>query len=253
MQTPHYLVRLRLARLSATTTAFWLAVLLGIPASADIVNVSFGGSVDGSGSVNIVCDPGPRCLAGGSFSFSGTNTQQSTFSRSGAASGVGTSGRILTASGLTQQNTTFSSDSLDIDVLTKFVIGAIVGGEWAASATLHNVYNLSFALTTESSVHLVTDVSFGGFIDFLELNTPTGFLVLDHTSDQILTLPAGGYQFIFGDSGSAGGGPLGLNNPERDFITELNVDFTLVPEPRWMTIGLALLVLGGSTVMRRWA
>jgi len=250
-------------RAIALSSAIWhvaLAALLSLPGYADIMSVGFSGSGSGSGTVYIRCDPGTDCfpsfpgVASDSFSFnqSYTSSQPNTFSVSDTASARGTGARVLTATGLVQQNTSFSSEALDFDLTSELIVGAINGAQWDVDASLASSYNLGFTLTTESYAHLTNIVSpyLGTLV--ATLDTPTGSIDLGHTSDQALILPAGVYHYGFGSHGSTSVGPFTIFNPEQHRVISdvtLHADFTPledapIPEPRWTSITLILLVIG---------
>ena len=93
------------------------------PAFADLVNVTVDGTVTGSGMVAVRCD---RCGGPGedSFSFAGSNAQVGTFSKSGQASFISNSPgvRSVTESGLTEQATAVSANSVSVDFLVSTIL-----------------------------------------------------------------------------------------------------------------------------------
>ncbi len=242
-------------------SALAVAPLLVLPAFADVIDVGISGSVNGSGDLVIVCCSGEG-VARNSFSFSGTNTQLGTFSRSGQASAMGTGDgdRTLTASGLVQQKTEVASNSFTIDLVSQFIVPSMTGAEWGVNGSLSNDYEMGFTLTAESSMHLTSQISSGGafsiFSPVADLESFGGIPIIDLTSpgasDLTLTLEPGQYSINFFAGTEFQHGPHGIFNPETDDFANLSLSATFaVPEPHWTPLVPGLLGIGYCIIQQR--
>jgi len=226
------------------------------PAFADIIDVGFGGSASGSGTVNVICTlGGPGCslfpygvpIATDSFSFSGTNTQLGTFSQSGQASATSKDGQVITVTGLVRQTTEVTSNSFAIDLLSQFS-SVYIPLESGVFGSLRQYYSLGFTLTTESSMHMTSQFAEGSLFEFSDLYGPLGLVfTLPGPPDQTFTLEPGQYQFEFA-SGSSSPYAFELGPSLRGFdeleTLSLNATFTPIPEPHWTPIVLGLISIG---------
>lgn len=242
--------------LSSINLRYALAALaigsfLIIPASADIVDIQVAGTVNGSSSLLITCCVPDGVLNGGGFQINDTNGQIGTFTRSAQGSADGSNDRVLAASGLEQQITEVTSHSLTVNLVSDFTVFPVEGGEWSASASLNNDYHVAFTLTTESLMHLTSQVNSSSvFFPFLNLGVGDTAITGPPPPDLTLIVPAGQYTFELFAGGDVQHGPGGLFNPQTDDFVNftLSADFTpVVPEPRWICMGLALAGIAART------
>ena len=230
-----------------------LGSLAAAPALPDVVNVSVNGLASGSGVATAECagpddeNPPPGCVRtvpGGpyyevlSFNFNDPNNQLGPVGAYGNATGI----LGATLVGATNQGTTATADALEISLY----------GAFSCDATLYCAVNqqdtvaVTFDLTTESQIQLAGNVFQGTASNSGELLDSMGNVILDIPvtgGSESTILAPGVYQLDASVSGS-GLGPV-TDGIEQDLSSDLNANFTPVPEPRWAILAALLCIVLG--------
>jgi hypothetical protein len=244
-----------------------LSLLIGLAslgagsALSDIVNVAVSGAASGSGSLTVACalstagcvhlpDVGDFLTV--QYSFTGTSgAVANTFTTSGSGTTLAATGIDFPypaqAQGFAGQQTSFTADSLDIN---------LTGGHSAFFAPFYGGSEqagviVSFDLTEESLLQLTGD--FGSVDVSSELLDSRGNVILKNPFPNSSTvLPPGSYQL---DASASGGssGAFGMNSDVVDFNTSLDAVFTpvTVPEPRETFVGVLFGAMLGGYVFSR--
>jgi hypothetical protein len=219
-------------------------------ALADVINVSAGSSVSGSGYLEFFCGvttPGcviPPGIATYTYSFSdgtGTNSVSSSIPPWGPVSGN---------AGV---NTPSTPNSLDIDLFGYHAAqnAPFYGGNESASASV--IFDLTEASLMQLSIQASTDTTVTSFSD--ELLDSNGNVILSppfgFTNSSTL-LPAGSYTW---DVSLAGGGMGAFcgSCDQVDFDLRIDASFAPVPtpEPRGEVVGALVALIFGCLVAAR--
>lgn len=233
-----------------------LGLLATSPALPDVVGVTVNGTASGTGYGETECEspdytgplplgcveePGPFYVNSFGFNFNQINTQLGAFGPSGYASGL--NGAYI--SGYASQDTTATADAIDVVLTAGFFGNALLSSD----VSVQDNIAVSFDLTSESEIQLTGDILAG-------LGPNTGEL-LDSMGNPILGIPFAGdtaslvlapgiYQLVASvdEEGSANSGSY--------YYSDLNANFTPVPEPRLALLAAFLsIVLGGYVMSRR--
>lgn len=228
-----------------------LALLAALPALPDVVNIQFNQQIGGGSGAIVRCDSCPD-----GFLDTPTMTSQSSTPTSAVVSASFTdiSGRSVTITDTINQDNSFSSTSIGIDVMEE-VLFTGVGAEWSAQGDDSDLFTAAFALTTESVLDLTT-VQDVAALEYLQLEDSSGnvlnqFPTESSNSSTALTLAPGTYQIVGYEFLDVGSGPTGFTT-SNEFTANLSVsaDFTAVPEPAW-TPALLFVLLGTAVFLRR--
>lgn len=259
-----------------TKVSVFAVALAVIHARADVVPISISQSANASGGVSI-CNFNSSTICGeGSveqlFNLSSGNTKlpPQTLSQSGSASA--SLGEFdLSAEASTGHSSSVSASSIS---LTSGAFGFLsgFGVHLQGAAIASSQYLLVFDLTSQSIAHLTgslqaDDVTHGNF-GFVSSNahldlTGQGFqfermaiLSGEESFDMLVTLAPGMYTLdastdindgVF-HALSDGGRPGSMSSMSQ---LSLNADFVPVPEPSWLAIVPALLVVAGCCATQR--
>jgi hypothetical protein len=232
----------RLARFTA------VVFLIVSPALADLItDVTVNGSVSGTGNMTLRCffqgSPPPGCaqalplvyIQDVSTSFSATNTQVGDFSDSSQATGIGPTELDIIAS----QSTTATADSLSVDLYTAFSIFMRAPIHYY-DVSLQNSIAVGFELTTESLLQVSGYLGLGDTQLFDSNGNP---LFTGPCCNSSLILGPGMYKFTQSLPMTADGGFPVFDHEGTYFVSELDANFTPIPEPRWTGL-TALIALG---------
>ena len=236
-----------------------LAILAAAPALPDVIDVTVNGSVSGSGTVLVACNPmytaGCMQYGGGPYSvylpysFSGTNTQLSGGTPPEGTGYAEENTSLCTGCGPLSIPgvTTFGGDDLDVQLTGGHsAVGYSYFAEEAADVSI------SFDLTEESVVTLFKITLRGSSSS--ELLDPNGNVILSLTMDgaaSTILLP-GAYQLDDAGQGSSFGA-----FPEPGDVIDLNQDMYAefapvpTPEPRGAVFGALALMLLAFPLLRR--
>jgi len=223
------------------------------PALPDVINVAVSGLALGSGVATSECagpddeNPPPGCVRtvpGGpyyeilSFNFSDPNTQLGPVGAYGNATGILGSSLV----GATNQGTTASSDALEIILYGAFSCDATLYCEVSQQDTIA----VTFDLTTESEIQLDGNIFQGTGSNSGEPLDSMGNVILEIPvtgGSESTILGPGIYQLYASVSGSAQVAFTG--GIEQDLSSDLNANFTPVPEPRWAILAALLCIVLG--------
>jgi hypothetical protein len=239
--------------------------MFGLP--CPIVHLIPSGQLSGTGLVGGRCDSCPQGSLNDTFNFSDGIFGMFITSGSGTASFTDITGRRASLTGQVEQKIDATGSNFSLDALETVSVRA-VGSEWGGSATLRDDFNLTFTVTTESTLNLTGVVSeslfgdsffvFRNFIFNGSLSNPeTGFSFpfpdAFGTLDSRLMLDPGTYQLAGSFGGEVPVGPLGDPFLEETFSQELSLqaDLTAVPEPSGASIIPVLLAAIIAFLARR--
>jgi hypothetical protein len=216
----------------------------------DIINVSAGSSVSGSGYLTFFCGLGtPGCvippgIATYTYSFSnGTGTHSVSSSNPPWGPVTGFAG----------VNTPSTPDSLDIDLFGSHVAenAPFYGGNESASASV--VFDLTEASLMQFSIQAFTDTTVTSYSD--ELLDSHGNVILSPTfgfTNSSTLLAAGSYTWDVSLAGGGTGAFCGSCDLE-DFDFRLDTSFAPVPtpEPRGAVVSAIVALMFGCLVAAR--
>ena len=235
-----------------------------VPAQADIVDVTVNGTLAASGHAFAKCNFTINSCQGylgnasiETFSFGGS-TNESALSFNGSAFASADGGRV-TVSAMAGQTNTVAPENLSIDFQSSAVVNAF-GGQWGASFMSNNSDTVTFDLATQTLIHLtVQETSEAAFVSrCVSLMGPYDFSASWgcpfsgagplRPVDQSLFLVPGAYTLSADERVI---GQISVFDAHQTISDDFLVDLQVVPEPVWIAIFPALVVIAWHRVSLR--